>query len=38
MNLAAVPYGTLPRFDYKVRRWADERVEGWEQVKYFEKA
>jgi phenylacetate-coenzyme A ligase PaaK-like adenylate-forming protein len=27
----------LPRFEYKVRRWTDERVEGLERVKYIEK-
>ncbi|MBW1769475.1 MAG: hypothetical protein JRJ65_20820, partial [Deltaproteobacteria bacterium] len=28
MKLEEVPHGTLPRFEYKVRRWTDERVEG----------
>jgi phenylacetate-CoA ligase len=37
MQLEEVPYGTLPRFEYKVRRWTDERVKGLEQVKYIEK-
>ena len=37
MRLEEVPHGTLPRFEYKVRRWTDERVEGLERVKYIEK-
>jgi phenylacetate-CoA ligase len=37
MKLDEVPHGTLPRFEYKVRRWTDERVEGLERVKYVEK-
>ncbi len=37
MKLEEVPYGTLPRFEYKVRRWTDERVEGLKRVKYIEK-
>ncbi len=37
MIVEEVPYGTLPRFEYKVRRWTDERVEGLEQVKFEEK-
>jgi phenylacetate-coenzyme A ligase PaaK-like adenylate-forming protein len=37
MKFEAVPHGTLPRFEYKVRRWTDERVEGLERVKYIEK-
>lgn len=37
MKLEEVPHGTLPRFEYKVRRWTDERVEGLERVKYLEK-
>jgi phenylacetate-CoA ligase len=37
MKLEEVPYGTLPRFEYKVRRWTDERVEGLKRVKYTEK-
>ena len=38
MRLEEVPHGTLPRFEYKVRRWIDERIEGLEQVKYIEKS
>jgi phenylacetate-CoA ligase len=38
MQLEEVPYGTLPRFEYKVRRWTDERIEGLERVKYIEKS
>ena len=37
MALEEVPYGTLPRFEYKVRRWTDERIEGLERIKYIEK-
>ncbi len=37
MQLEEVPYGTLPRFEYKVRRWTDERVEGLQRVKFIEK-
>ena len=37
MQLEEVPCGTLPRFEYKARRWTDERVEGLKQVKYLEK-
>ncbi len=37
MKVDEVPHGTLPRFEYKVRRWTDERVEGLERVKYIEK-
>ncbi|MBW2043509.1 MAG: hypothetical protein JRI96_01305 [Deltaproteobacteria bacterium] len=37
MKLEEVPHGTLPRFEYKARRWTDERVEGLERVKYVEK-
>ena len=37
MKVEEVPRGTLPRFEYKVRRWTDERVEGLERVKYLEK-
>jgi len=37
MRVEEVPHGTLPRFEYKSRRWTDERVEGLERVKYVEK-
>ncbi len=37
MALEEVPYGSLPRFEYKVRRWTDERIEGLERIKYIEK-
>jgi phenylacetate-CoA ligase len=37
MQLAEVPEGTLPRFEYKVRRWTDERIEGLQRVKFIEK-
>lgn len=35
MALEEVPYGTLPRFEYKVRRWTDERIEGLERIRYY---
>lgn len=37
MALEEVPHGTLPRFEYKVRRWTDARIEGLKQVRYIEK-
>ena len=37
MMIEEVPHGTLPRFEYKVRRWTDDRVEGLKRVKYIEK-
>jgi len=37
MAVEEVPSGTLPRFEYKVRRWTDERLKGLERVKYLEK-
>jgi phenylacetate-CoA ligase len=37
MALEEVSYGTLPRFEYKVRRWTDERIEGLEKIRYIEK-
>jgi len=37
MAVEEVPSGTLPRFEYKVRRWTDERIQGLERVKYLEK-
>ena len=37
MQLEAVPQGTLPRFEYKARRWTDERIEGLQRVKFIEK-
>jgi phenylacetate-CoA ligase len=37
MALEEVPYGTLPRFEYKVRRWTDERIEGLERIQYIAK-
>jgi phenylacetate-CoA ligase len=38
MQLEEVPPGKLPRFEYKVRRWTDERIEGLERVEYIEKS
>jgi phenylacetate-CoA ligase len=38
MRLEEVPYGMLPRFEYKVRRWTDERIQGLMRVKYIEKS
>jgi phenylacetate-CoA ligase len=37
MAVEEVPSGSLPRFEYKVRRWTDERIKGLERVKYLEK-
>jgi len=37
MKVEEVPPGTLQRFEYKARRWTDERIEGLERVKYLEK-
>jgi phenylacetate-coenzyme A ligase PaaK-like adenylate-forming protein len=37
MKVEEVPHGTLQRFEYKARRWTDERIEGLERVKYLEK-
>jgi phenylacetate-CoA ligase len=37
MQVDVVPPGTLQRFEYKARRWTDERIEGLERVKYLEK-
>lgn len=37
MLVEEVPHGTLPRFEYKVRRWTDDRIRGLERVKYIEK-
>ena len=37
MQVEEVPFGTLQRFEYKARRWTDERIEGLERVKYLEK-
>lgn len=38
MLLEEVPHGSLPRFEYKVRRWTDDRIEGLERVEYIEKS
>jgi phenylacetate-CoA ligase len=37
MQLEEVLHGTLPRFEYKVRRWTDDRVAGLQRVKFIEK-
>ena len=37
MQVEEVPFGSLQRFEYKARRWTDERMEGLERVKYLEK-
>jgi phenylacetate-CoA ligase len=37
MKVEEVPQGTLQRFEYKARRWTDERIEGLERIKYLEK-
>jgi phenylacetate-CoA ligase len=34
MMVEEVPYNTIPRFEYKVRRWTDERVQDLENVKF----
>jgi phenylacetate-CoA ligase len=34
MDLREVPYLTLPRFEFKVRRWTDERRSGRQVVRY----
>jgi phenylacetate-CoA ligase len=34
MELREVPYKTLPRFEFKVRRWTDERRSGRKVVRY----
>ncbi len=36
-DVEEVPYGTLPRFDYKSRRWTDERISGLQQVRFVER-
>ncbi|MEJ2247533.1 MAG: AMP-binding protein [Acidobacteriota bacterium] len=38
MQLEEVPHGSLPRFEYKVRRWTDDRIEGLDRVEYIEKS
>lgn len=37
MKVEEVPQGTLQRFEYKARRWTDERIEGLNRIKYIEK-
>ncbi|PKN61297.1 MAG: hypothetical protein CVU57_30315 [Deltaproteobacteria bacterium HGW-Deltaproteobacteria-15] len=37
MRVREVAHGTLPRFEYKARRWTDERIKGLERVTYMEK-
>jgi phenylacetate-CoA ligase len=37
MDVEEVSYGTLPRFDYKSRRWTDERISGLQQVRFVER-
>ncbi|MBT3992086.1 MAG: phenylacetate--CoA ligase family protein [Rhodospirillaceae bacterium] len=37
MTVTEVPHGTLPRFEYKVKRWTDERIEGLQHVRFVEK-
>ncbi len=36
-DVEEAPYGTLPRFDYKSRRWTDERITGLQQVRFVER-
>ena len=37
MDLEEVGYGTLPRFEFKVRRWTDERRKDRVVLRYTEK-
>ena len=37
IEVEEVTYGTLPRFDYKSRRWTDERISGLQQVRFVER-
>lgn len=37
MLLDEVPFGTVERFEFKARRWTDERKSGLERVKYIDK-
>ncbi|MDO8691406.1 MAG: hypothetical protein Q7R39_15585, partial [Dehalococcoidia bacterium] len=37
VDFVDVPFGTIPRVDYKVRRWTDERSTGLERVEFLEK-
>ncbi|MFQ5484595.1 MAG: phenylacetate--CoA ligase family protein [Desulfobacterales bacterium] len=37
MKIEEVSAGSLPRFEYKARRWTDERIKGLDRVKYIEK-
>lgn len=34
----AVPFGTVERFEYKARRWKDERMSGLEGVRFRDKS
>ena len=38
MDIEEVPHGTVPRFQYKARRWTDERLEGLEHAQCDEKS
>ena len=37
MSVIEVPHGTLPRYEYKVKRWTDDRIQGLEHVRFIEK-
>ena len=37
VDFEEVRFGTIPRVDYKVRRWTDERTSGLERVEFLEK-
>ncbi|MBI2848972.1 MAG: AMP-binding protein [Chloroflexi bacterium] len=37
IEVEEAPYGTVPRFEYKARRWTDEREVGLQRVKWVEK-
>ena len=34
MDIQEAPVGSLPRFDFKARRWNDERVKKLGEVKF----
>jgi len=37
VDFKELPFGTIPRADYKVRRWTDDRITGLERVEFLEK-
>ncbi|MBI3092058.1 MAG: AMP-binding protein [Candidatus Tectomicrobia bacterium] len=38
IEVEAAPFGTIERFEYKARRWKDERMSGLEGVRFRDKA